>query len=246
MKLLVFDLDGTLYRGATPLPGAIETIAKLRERYKIRFLTNNSALTRPMIANRLAGMGFQATPEECYGTADGVAARLRELKLRSALVVGEPGLHQAVRAAGVTLDDFQPDAIVVGICRTFSYELMDAAARAIRAGARFLATNTDATYPIEDGQQQPGAGAIVASIAVVSGQEPEVIGKPEPTLIHQILREAGVDPADALVIGDRVETDIVAGERAGCPTWLVLTGVTSTPPPGQDYGHSLLDLLARL
>jgi 4-nitrophenyl phosphatase len=110
---------------------------------------------------------------------------------------------------------------------------------------RFVATNRDATFPIEGGQLVPGAGAIVAALATCAGREPELVGKPDPFLIDWILRDAGVAPGDALVIGDRVETDIEAGQRAGCPVHLVLTGVTTTPPPGVAWSPDVVGVLTR-
>jgi ribonucleotide monophosphatase NagD (HAD superfamily) len=111
---------------------------------------------------------------------------------------------------------------------------------------RFVATNRDAAFPLEGHRLAPGAGAIVSSLVVCSGREPELVGKPDPFLIEWILRDAAAPPSDALVIGDRMETDIVAGQRAGCDVHLVLTGVTMLPPPGVAWSPTLAGVLTRL
>jgi 4-nitrophenyl phosphatase len=110
-------------------------------------------------------------------------------------------------------------------------------------GATMLATNTDATYPVEGARQEPGAGSIVAAISTCSGVQPEVIGKPNPLLLNLIMEQAGVGPADTLAVGDRYETDLLAGINAGCDTHLVLTGVTRIPPAGQSYSDDVSGLL---
>jgi 4-nitrophenyl phosphatase len=123
-----------------------------------------------------------------------------------------------------------PDAVVVGICKSFHYDLLSAAMQHIRSGSTFIATNSDTTYPLEGNRLIPGAGSLVAAIQACSGQTPEVLGKPNPLLIQQILAEVKVSPEQCLVVGDRLDTDIEAGRRAGCPCHLVLTGVTDTIP----------------
>ncbi|MBI1756886.1 MAG: HAD-IIA family hydrolase [Fimbriimonas ginsengisoli] len=296
-RLYVLDLDGTLYRGERALPGAVDAVAELRRRGAlVRFLTNNSALTRVAVATKLQQLGFQASPEETLTSGDGAARLLIERGLKSAFVVGDPGLAETLSAAGLTLfgplpldggesvssptavapaqavanareggqkrapqnsitlplpppikggvvGSAQPDAVVVGICRSLSYDLLDQAMNLILRGALFVATNRDATYPLEDGCLSPGAGAIVAALEACTGVSPVVVGKPEPTLILQLLEEIGVEPEAALVVGDRVETDLEAGRRAGCDTHLVLTGVTTEPHAGQGYSADLGGLL---
>lgn len=247
-RLAVFDLDGTLYRGMDPIPHAVETVQQLRrEGVVVRFLTNNSALTNADIAARLDGMGFGATPEECLGTAAATADYLVEERLKRVYVIGEPGLSAALRGAGceVLPSDAEQgaDAVVGGICRGFTFQMLDAALQQVRGGARLIATNTDATYPLERGRVSPGAGAIVAGLRTACGVEPIVIGKPEPRMVAQILRVTGVAPQETIIVGDRPETDLAAGAALGCPTWLVLTGVTASLPPGQAGGSDLRALL---
>jgi 4-nitrophenyl phosphatase len=133
--------------------------------------------------------------------------------------------------------------VVVGICRTLTYEMIAQAADLIRAGAPFIATNTDATYPMAGGRLQPGAGAVVAAIQTAAGREPEVLGKPAPAMLLAAMKEAAVEPASTLMVGDRYETDIHCGQAAGCDTWLVTTGVVRDRPDGQPGGANLRELL---
>lgn len=244
-RAYILDLDGTLFRGEEALPGAVETVAKLRKRGSIiRYLTNNSSQTRAAYVQKLTRLGFEAKPEEVYSSAIGTAAYLTAEGLQSAFVVGEAGLMETLHAAGIEVaGEEAADAVVVGITRSFNYGMMAEAMGRIRRGARFVATNPDPTYPLEGGRLIPGAGSIVAAIQACAEVEPFVVGKPNPFLIELILRDAGLSPAEALVVGDRIDTDLRSGERAGCDTHLVLTGVTSEPPPGQCFSEDLRGLL---
>jgi 4-nitrophenyl phosphatase len=244
--LYIFDLDGTLYRGAEALPGASETLKALRrDGALVRFLTNNSSQTPEAQAAKLQAMGIPADAEHILTAGVGAANYLRDLGLLTVFVVGEPGLIEVLERAGIRMvhEKEASDAVVVGICRTFHYAMLHEAMYRIHYGARFIATNTDATYPIEGGRLIPGAGSIVAAVRTCAGIDPLVIGKPNTLLVEMILKETGCAPSDALVVGDRYETDIVSGLSAGCDTLLVLTGVTHEPPPNQAFAASLLELL---
>lgn len=256
-RLYVFDLDGTLYRGSEPVVHAADVVAKLRrEGAFIRFLTNNSGQTREFYVEKLGAMGFEPKPEEVYSTATGAAEFCLEQGLRAVFVVGEPGLIETLQEAGVEVVNAGPDAlpkprsakpsdaVVVGVCRSFTYAILEEAMQQILAGARFVATNTDNSYPLEGGRLQPGAGAMVAALETCSGRKPEVvIGKPNPLLVRQIAAGAGVPLSEVLCVGDRLETDILSGKNAGCDTHLVLTGVTKTAPDGQSWSEDLRALL---
>ena len=244
--LYIFDLDGTLYRGSEPIPGAADTLAELRNRGSlIRFLTNNSGMPPEAQAAKLTQMGFQASTEEVLSSGMGAAIYLNEHRLDRAYVVGEPGLVEVLESKGIRQvgAEEECDAVVVGICRSLTYALVNQAMQRILAGAHFVATNTDATYPMEEGRLVPGAGSIVAAIQTCSGVEPTIIGKPNTFLVDLTLRLTGCKADDALVVGDRFETDIVSGQRAGCDTLLVLTGVSKVAPPGQNSAPSLNILL---
>lgn len=261
-RAYLFDLDGTLFRGSTALPGAVEVLTELRRRgASIRFLTNNSSQTRDDFVRKLTGMGFEAHPAETYGSAFGTAQYCRHEGIRSVFTVSEVGLVKTFRQLGIEVVNWSedaepsdvtdlnahyptPDAVVAGICRHFNYHLMNVAMQQIRKGARFIATNPDVTYPMEGDTLIPGAGSIVAAITACSEQEPFVVGKPNPFLVQLVLEDAGIPASEALVVGDRMDTDIESGRRAGCPTYLVLTGVTKEPPEGQPFGKTLEPLLS--
>lgn len=248
IRLVLLDLDGTVYRGREPFPEAISAVKGLVEMGVIvRYLTNNSALTQRHLAERLQRMGFPAEESWCYGTGPASAELCRSRGYRSALVVGEPGLKEAFMEAGLQV--VGPDAaevVVVGVCRSFDYDLIDQALQALLGGAAFLATNTDPTYPLEEGRFQPGAGAMVAAIATASQRQPEVVGKPAPAMLLQAIAEAGCAPQETLAVGDRLDTDLAAAAAAGCRGLLTLTGATSAPVDGVDSVPDLSHLRAYL
>ncbi|HVL32113.1 MAG TPA: HAD-IIA family hydrolase [Actinomycetota bacterium] len=232
----VFDLDGVVWRADEPIAGAPETIRSLRDAGKrVAFVTNNSGETPERYAKKLADMGAGGSPEEVVTSADATAALLERaipgLRGRLAYVIGGEGLRQAVKAVGVRIapDDEGADAslVVVGIDRDLSYDKLRVATTAIRNGAIFVASNTDATYPAPAGEQWPGAGAIVAALRTTTGIDPLVAGKPEPTMLEIAAKRLGGTPA--LAVGDRVETDIMAATAMGWPSALVLSGATGVP-----------------
>ncbi|MCK6631409.1 MAG: HAD-IIA family hydrolase [Fimbriimonadaceae bacterium] len=258
IDLLIFDLDGTVYRGTEPTPHAAETLARLRRSgRRVRFATNNSAILAEKVVERLRGLGIEAEEAEVLTSAQVAAEYALTEGLRSAFVVGDPGLCHTLRRVRIdvvnasesgdvsNLSDGTADCVIVGICRTFSCELLDGAMQWIRSGARFLATNRDATYPLEQGRLQPGAGPIVAAIETASQTSPMTMGKPEPRMVKRFLRETGIPAERTLVIGDRTDTDIESGLRAGCQVHLVLCGVTSSAPEGVPASPDLRGILAR-
>lgn len=229
----VFDMDGVLYRGDEPLGGvaaALDAIDLRDRRYMLA--TNNSMSTPARYVTKLAKMGIDV-PEETILTA-GLATRdylLETLEPGAGIfVVGMPALREQLFEGSpfhpVQYGEEQPAAVIVGLDLAFDYAKLKAATEAIRAGARFVATNADATLPTEAGLV-PGAGSIVAAVRVASGQEPVVIGKPETPLLVQALHRMEIAAVDAVMIGDRLDTDILAGHRAGMLTVLVLTGVST-------------------
>lgn len=232
-KAWIFDMDGVLYRGAEPLPGVGDLFAalELRER-PFMLATNNSMSTAEEYVKKLESMNI-TVPADSILTS---AAATRDYLVSGfgndlgILVVGMPALKQQLYSGtgfhDVAFPETIPDAVVVGLDKTFTYDKLLTANAAIRAGARFVATNTDATLPTEAGLI-PGAGSIVAAIATASGQTPVVVGKPEPLMLHMALERMGVLPHEAVMVGDRLDTDILAGVRAGMLTVLVLTGVST-------------------
>jgi HAD superfamily hydrolase (TIGR01450 family) len=247
-KLAIFDLDGTLYRGAEAVPGAAEAVGfLLAHGCRVRYLTNNSAAEPTGVSDKLSSLGIPCQPDWVTSTGTAAVAASVARSAKSAFVVGEPTLHSMMRAVGIDTGNEGSDLIVTGICRSMTYELMERALQPLLRGAYWIATNRDGTYPLEKGRMQPGAGAIVAFLAAASGREPDlVLGKPEPEIALDLCRAEEVDPSEALMIGDRWDTDILCGARAGCPTWMVLTGVTSSLPDGQPGSDDLSGLVAAL
>jgi HAD superfamily hydrolase (TIGR01450 family) len=241
---VVCDLDGVVWRGATPVPGASEALADLRLRgVRVLYVTNNAFRTRAELSRRLAGMGVDAHPDDVLTSAV-VAAGLLAARLphrARVLVAGGPGLTDEVAAAGLSVVRTPPaDAVVVGLDLDFDYDALDRASRAVRAGASFVATNLDPTYPTEDGPR-PGAGALVAAVATATGRAPEVAGKPEaPTVAAVRARVAG----PACVVGDRPSTDGRLAAALGWPFVLVRSGARDDPEDGPAPVHDGPDLAA--
>lgn len=226
------------------MPFAVEAVQNLfGQGVAIRYLTNNSSLTQAEFAEKLAKLGFPATPEMVMSSGVGAARALAGDGIRSAFVLGMPGLVQTLRVAGIDVVNAgedgltgplgrQAESVVSGMCRHFSFEMLNGGLQQILGGARFVATNRDSTYPLEGNKLMPGSGALVGALEICSGVTPLTIGKPGPYLINLVLDELGLAPEQALVVGDRIDTDIDAGRNAGCDTMLVLTGVQETAVDG--------------
>jgi len=221
---LIFDLDGTIYRGAEQVPGAAQAIRFLRTHsIKCLFVTNRANRTPEEVAEHLRSYGIQCAPDEVLTSAQ-VAAR--HLAGRSAYCIGEHGLTSALAAAGIVITDDRPDCVIVSFDRSFSYEKLKKAVRLVRAGSKFVATNLDAYIQLEDGVW-PGTGAIAAAIEMASGTKPVVMGKPEPLIFRMALEKMELAAAEVINVGDNLATDIPAGLRAGIRSALILTGVSS-------------------
>ncbi len=245
LKGVLIDLDGVVYTGREPIPGAAGFLAKARRR-GLRFLlvTNNSTTSPELVAQRLHGMGIEVDQREILTSAQAAVAyvRLHAQPGARVRIVGEAGLRQAAEEEGFSVVEdgtSVADWVIAGLDRAFTYEKLAHATQDILRGANFVATNTDALLPVEGGQVVPGAGTMVAAIRTATAREPVVLGKPEPGLFEVGLRRlGGLAPTEAAMIGDRIETDIVGGRRAGLRTILVLSGVTTRaeaeaaqPPP---------------
>ncbi|MFN4033368.1 MAG: HAD-IIA family hydrolase [Fimbriimonadales bacterium] len=229
----VFDMDGVIYRGSRALPHATEVLNLLQDSGRqVLFLTNNSGATREQYAARLQSMGVNAHPKQFITSAWATALYLQHALNPNArlFVVGERGLCEELHHAGFEIveqvEPETPDAVVVGIDRAFNYERLAHAQHAIRRGARFIATNTDGSYPAED-RLLPGAGAMVAAIAAASGKKPTVIGKPNPQILQPFIERGVLRPERTLLIGDRLDTDIALANLLHIPCALVLTGVAT-------------------
>jgi len=228
-KAVLLDLDGTVYKGKSAIEGAKETIETLRANgVKIFYVTNASTNSRENRAGIIKKFGIGAEKEEIYSSAYASAKHVKDsYPGKSVFVVCEGGIQDEMRKMGIkVVEDTCADIVVVGLDRKLSYEKLSIAFRAILNGAVFIATNEDATYPVEDGFM-PGAGALVAFISKATGKKPLVMGKPNTYLIELIMKEREFKREEMLIVGDRLETDILAGKRAGVKTALVLTGVAT-------------------
>jgi 4-nitrophenyl phosphatase len=241
LRGFLLDMDGVIYRGNTALPGAADFLAGLRASHiPFLFLTNNSTTPPRLVAQRLMGMGIPASASEVLTSSEATAAALAtELPGCQVLVVGETGIREALTEAGLRLTDDcdRADVVVVGMDRNCTYARLRDAAFAIRRGARFIATNTDRTLPTELGLI-PGAGALVGALEIATDVTPHVIGKPSRDIFAFALGRLGTPAGLTATVGDRTETDIVGGQRAGLRTVAVLTGVATAadfsalnPPP---------------
>jgi len=224
----LMDMDGVLVREEQAIPGADQFIARLRERgTPFLVLTNNSIYTRRDLAARLRASGLDV-PEEAIWTSALATARFLEDQRPggSAYVIGEAGLTTALHAAGYTLTDLDPDYVVLGETRTYSFERITRAIRLIAGGARFIATNPDATGPSVDGPL-PATGSVAALISRATGVKPYFVGKPNPLMMRSALNAIDAHSETAAMVGDRMDTDVVSGLEAGMETILVLTGLTT-------------------
>lgn len=224
----LIDLDGTLFRGTELIDGALEFIEWLHEQdVPYLYLTNNSTRTPEEVAKKLRGFGFPATAEQVYTSALASAEYVKqELNASSAYVIGEAGLLEALQEQGIRITEENPDVVVSGLDRSFTYDKMIKACLSIRAGATFIGTNGDRALPTEAGLL-PGSGSLAMGIAYATGVHPLFIGKPEPIIMRYALRVLNVPPKRVLVIGDNLDTDILAGVKSGIDTLLVYTGITT-------------------
>src|SRR6202048_85865 len=234
LRGLLIDLDGVVYTGRDPIPGAAGFLSEARRRgLKFLLVTNNSTTSPELVAERLRGMHIDVTPPEILTSARAAVAYVSAHAgpSRRVRIIGEAGLRQAAEEEGLTVildGEIAADWVIAGLDRAFTYEKLTSATRAIMAGAHFVATNADALLPIEGGQVLPGAGSIVAAIQTATAVAPIVVGKPEPGLFeHGLRRLGGLHPDQVAMIGDRLDTDVVGGQRAGLRTILVLSGVTT-------------------
>jgi NagD protein len=225
----LMDMDGVLVREEEAVPGADEFIARLRELgTPFLLLTNNSIYTQRDLAARLRNSGIDVPEERIWTSALATARFLEDQRPGgSAFVIGEAGLTTALHNAGYTLTERSPEYVVLGETRTYSFERITHAIRLIARGARFIATNPDATGPTLDGPL-PATGSVAALISRATGVEPYFVGKPNPLMMRSALNAIDAHSETAAMIGDRMDTDIVSGLEAGMETILVLTGLTTS------------------
>ncbi len=231
----LFDLDGTIYRGEALIPGVSETVAALRaDGRRVAFLSNKPLQTRADYAAKLTRLGVPAAPYDVINSSLVLARHLAALDPAAPVfVIGEPPLIAELRAHGLEVRrDHRVRWVVIAFDRTFDYAKLDTALQAVRrSGARLIATNPDRTCPTEDGEIPDCAGMTAAVEAVTGAKVEVVVGKPSPIILEVALATLGVPARDAVIVGDRIETDIVMGKRLGLGTVLVLSGITVAGDP---------------
>ncbi len=226
-KGYLIDMDGVIYRGAEPIPGALEFIRQLVKReIPFLFVTNNSQRTKRDIAIKLQRMGFPVEEHHVFTCAIATARFLAgQMPGATAYVIGEGGLHQALHTNGFGIVDHHPDYVVVGEGRTFTMEMMEAAVNMILGGAKLIATNLDPSCPTSSGTR-PGCGAIVAMLEAATGVKAFSVGKPSPVIMREARKELKLRTGEVTMIGDTMDTDILGGVQMGYRTILVLSGGT--------------------
>lgn len=224
----ICDMDGVIYHGNRLLPGAKEFVEWLyREEKQFLFLTNASNRTPKELQQKLKLMGLEVDESHFYTSALATAKFLsRQTPNCSAYVIGDPGLHHALYDAGITTSNTSPDYVVVGETKSYNYESICHAVKLVLEGAKLIGTNTDLTGPSENGII-PACRALVSPIEAATGKNAYFVGKPNPLMMRTGLQMLGVHSEDAAMIGDRMDTDIIAGIESGLDPILVLSGVTT-------------------
>ena len=230
----LFDLDGTIYLGERLIPGAGEVVRALRDAgRRVAFLSNKPLATRADYARKLTRLGIRTEPDDVINSSLVLARYLRGLDAGAPVfVIGEPPMQDEMRAHGFEVRD-DPDVrwVVIAFDRTFTYAKLNTALQAARRGARLIATNPDRTCPVEGGEI-PDCAGMIAAVEAVTGQTVEaIVGKPSPIILEVALAALGVAAAEAVVVGDRIDTDIAMGRRLGVATILVLSGITRPGDP---------------
>ena len=227
-KGFICDMDGVIYHGNMVLPGVIDFIKWLKDNdKKFLFLTNSSERTQREIHQKLRRMNIDVDEANIYTSALATAAFVKSQAPRcSAYVIGDSGLFNALYDADITINDVNPDYVIVGETHNFNYENILKAVRLVEKGAKLIGTNTDITGPGEGGIF-PACRALISPIQLATGKEPYFVGKPNPIMMRTGLAMLGCEPEDAVIVGDRMDTDIISGIESGIDTVLVLSGVST-------------------
>lgn len=227
-KAFICDMDGVIYHGNRLLDNVHEFVNWLTENNKqFLFLTNSSERSPRELAQKLARMGLDVSEDHFYTSALATASFLAsQCPGGSVYVIGEPGLVNALYDAGLSMNDYNPDYVVFGETRSLSYEKIERAVKLVQNGAKLIGTNTDLTCPVENGII-PACRALISPIEMTTGKNAYYIGKPNPLIMRHALKKLSCHRAEAVIIGDRMDTDIVAGIESEMDTVLVLSGVSS-------------------
>lgn len=236
-KGFICDMDGVIYHGNQILPGVAEFINWLHEEKKdYLFLTNNSSYTTRELKQKLSRMGLEVTEDHFYTSALATASFLKDQAPGcSVYAIGEAGLFNALYDAGITMNDVNPDYVVVGEGKSYSLDTLTKATNLVLRGAKLIGTNSDVSGPIENGIA-PACGALVAPIEIATGKRAYFCGKPNPLMMRTGLKLLHCHSAEAVMVGDRMDTDVISGLESGMSTVLVLSGV-STHDTLQTYGY---------
>ncbi len=227
-KAFICDMDGVIYHGNKLLPGVLEFVAWLRkEDKKFLFLTNSSARTLRELSEKMARMGLKVSESHFYTSARATATFLASQKPGgSAYVIGDAGIINALYDEGYSINDNNPDYVVVSESANYDYARICHATKLVLNGAKLIGTNPDLTGPIEGGQIVPATGALLAPIELATGAKAYYVGKPNPLMMRNALKKLGCQREETAIVGDRMDTDIIAGVEAEITTVLVLSGVT--------------------
>lgn len=228
IKSLIIDMDGVLWRGETPLPGLTDLFDFMHaQQMPYMLATNNATKTQAQYVQKFAKFNVEISPDRVLTSSIATAEYLKTQYAPGTRihVLGQDGIRQATNDAGFELADSDVEAVVVGLDFELTYEKLRTATILINKGARFIGTNGDLTFPFEGGTA-PGNGAVLAAISAATGQTPTTVGKPEQIVFQLALTKTGTPPEQTAMLGDRLETDILGGQRAGLKTILVLTGIS--------------------
>ena len=227
-KGFICDMDGVIYHGNRLLPGVTEFIDWLhKEDKKFLFLTNNSGYTPRELQQRLARMGLDVSEDHCYTSALATAEFLKKQKPEcSVYAIGEAGLFKALYDAGVTMNDVNPDYVVIGEAKSYTLDTLIKATNLVVAGAKLIGANSDISGPIENGIM-PACRALVAPIELATGKQAYFCVKPNPLMMRTGLNILGLHSGECVMVGDRMDTDVVSGMESGMSTILVLSGVST-------------------
>lgn len=227
-KGFLCDMDGVIYHGNQLLPGAKELVEWFhKEKKSYLFLTNSSERSRRELHQKLARLGLDVGEEHFYTSALATAAFLsKQSPGASAYVIGEAGLINALYESGISMNDVNPDYVVVGESKTYNLSTLEKAVNLVLGGARLIGTNPDLTGPVEGGIA-PATGALMAPIELATGSKAYFVGKPNPIMMREGLFRLGTRREETAIIGDRMDTDIISGIESGIDTALVLSGVTT-------------------
>lgn len=219
------DMDGVVLRGDTPLPGALERVAELRESFRVVLLSNNSTMSRGDFEEKLESLGLDFPAEDVVNAAYATAAHLSQRGSLRVHPVGEAGLKRELEAAGHRVVESDADYVVAAMDRELTYGKLDSALQDLLGGAGFVATNEDPTFPVEDGLH-PGAGCVVGAFRGMGYEPDAVLGKPDRDFMLYAADRAGADPSECVVVGDRPGTDVAGARNAGMKSVLVRSGVS--------------------